>query len=79
MSLDFAFPGEARKWHTTFKKEKDRLMKLMEKRPKLPKDEGPVTKEYRAQRSSFMLLFSSAVNVLGQNPEVVRINTGMYI
>ena len=79
MSLELAFPGEATKWHTTFAKEKELLMKLMEKRPKLPKDEGPVTKEYRAHRSSFMLLFSSAVNILGQNPAVVRINTGMYI
>ena len=66
-------------WHTTFKEEKELLMKLMEKRPKAPKDKGPVTKEYRAQRSAFMLLYSSAVNVLGQNPVVVRINIGMYI
>ena len=79
MSLDFAFPGEARKWHTTFKKEKELLMKLMANRPKAPEDKGPITTEYRAQRSAFMLLYSSAVNVLGQNPVVVRINTGMYI
>ena len=72
------FPDVMAKWHTTFGKEKASLLKLMKNRPKAPEDKGPITKEYRAQRSSFMLTYSSAVNVLGQNPVVVRINTGMY-
>ena len=50
-------------------------MSLFNKRPKASNGKDPITKEYRATRTAFMLNYASAVTVLCQNPLLVRIKT----
>lgn len=66
-----SYPNEMAKWRPNFEQEKSVLNQSMKN--------GSKGDEYQAQRNSFMLSYSNAVIVLGQNPLVVRINTGMYI